>query len=488
LVRQYDRTTDRLSDYERFKGLIASGDVEGADRVVRVAINNHRSVSEICNRMVRATLGLYNVKSFTRKHYDLMRLTGALGGPKLQFAVADALQLPAISTTRTHSLVLLIEACIGFPILAEFLHNLGALDSAGVLWESRSSESQTVSRQRRRGFQIMVDELALEERPRYDGRRDAVLGMARETAHEVDLGVLTLENLEAAADALEDGSLAVAKEATMMGLAAFGYDDYTAFPIMISGTNKTERDVKQAEWIHLAIDAWESGKPAESEQTYEERYGELWCVGSDGDATRRRALHRVLMAERLSPNTMGALYRLLSSLHRMNMQCGSKGRTMTIDYKHKFKNFATLLRGTAGVLVADYHVTPVLLRQKLTAVLGYKDSKLTSLFDHKDHQNVPVAVALLQSLKSLAKADNFAQEVENRPLVLLGTFAGYLVEPFITPTLSLSEQLTMLSAAAHLLCLLYRRNRTSFCPGQWYYDVQTFIKNIFWTTAKMKTL
>ncbi|KAH9928182.1 uncharacterized protein B0H18DRAFT_857228, partial [Fomitopsis serialis] len=485
LVRQYERTTVRLSDYERFKALIASGDVEGTDRLVRVAIKNHRSISEICNRMIRATLGLYNVKSFTRKHYDLMRLTGALGGPKLQFAVADALQLPGISTTRAHSLVLLIEACLGFPILAEFLHNLGALDSAGVLWESSSNGS----RQRRRGFQIMVDELALEERPRYDSRRDAVLGMARETSHEVDLSVLTLENLEAAADALEDGSMAVAKEATMMGLAAFGHDDYTVFPIMISGTNKTERDVKQAEWIKLAIDAWENGKPApDSKQTYEERYGELWCVGSDGDATRRRALHRVLMAERLSANTMSALYRLLSPLHRMNLQCGSKGRTMTIDYKHKFKNFATLLRGAAGVLVADYHVTPTLLRQKFTAVLGYKDSKLTSLFDHKDHQNVPVAVALLQSLKSLAKADNFAREAENRPLVLLGMFAGYLVEPFITPTLSLSEQLTKLSAAAHLLCLLYRRNRTAFCPGQWYYDVQTFIKNIFWTTARMKLL
>lgn len=109
-------------------------------------------------------------------------------------------------------------------------------------------------------------------------------------------------------------------------------------------------------------------------------------------------------------------------------------------------DFARLICGAAGILVADHHVTAIQLRQKLAAVLHYKDTKLTllfnhkdhqltSLFNHKDHQNVPVAVALLQLLKSLATAKNFTDEVENCPLVLLGTFAGYLVDPFITPTL-----------------------------------------------------
>ncbi|KAH9910151.1 uncharacterized protein B0H18DRAFT_1130674 [Fomitopsis serialis] len=161
---------------------------------------------------------------------------------------------------------------------------------------------------------------------------------------------------------------------------------------------------------------------------------------------------------------------------------------MTIDFKHKFKNFASLLRGNSGPLVADHHVTPTDLKRKFAALLDYSEKKITTLFNHKDHQNVPIAVQLLLSLKKLALVEGFTNAVENRPLALLGHFVGYLVEPFITPTLSLSEQLTMLSAAAHLCCLLYRRNRTSFCPGQWYYDMQTFIKNIFWTTAKMKLL
>lgn len=195
-----------------------------------------------------------------------MCLSGALGGPKLQFALVDALPLPSISGTRAHSLLLLIEACISFPVLSEVLHNYTSLHHAGVLWETTNGQSQTLAQGRltkkqRQGFQIMMDELALEEQPWYDTRRDTILGIACETAHEVDLSVVTLENLKAAADALEHGSLAVAKEATMVGLATYGYNDYATFPVLISGTNKSEQEAKQAQWIHLMIDAWDTGKP-----------------------------------------------------------------------------------------------------------------------------------------------------------------------------------------------------------------------------------
>ncbi|KAH9912817.1 uncharacterized protein B0H18DRAFT_889240, partial [Fomitopsis serialis] len=481
LAKQYERATTRLSDHERFKGILAQGDVEGADRLVRVAMQNHRSISEIVARMSRAACGLYQAKSFQDKNYDVMALAGALGGPKLQYAMAEALGLPAISTTSSRSRLPSLEASIGFPRLSEYAHNLLVLHNAGLLHGTSSGSGQT----RRRGWQAMIDEIALEERPRYDSRRDAILGIARETSHEVDITTVTLETLHGAADALNDGSLALAKEATFVGLAAYGRDDYTVLPVMISGTNKTERDHSQARWIQLAIDAWDAPIP-DLNTTYEEQYGELWALGSDGDATRRRALHYLLMSETLSPNDR--LYDRLGMLPRMNLQCGQKARTMTIDFKHKFKNFASLLRGNSGPLVADHHVTPTDLKRKFAALLDYSEKKITTLFNHKDHQNVPIAVQLLLSLKKLALVEGFTNAVENRPLALLGHFVGYLVEPFITPTLSLSEQLTMLSAAAHLCCLLYRRNRTSFCPGQWYYDMQTFIKNIFWTTAKMKLL
>ncbi|RDX39380.1 hypothetical protein OH76DRAFT_1300955, partial [Lentinus brumalis] len=65
-------------------------------------------------------------------------------------------------------------------------------------------------------------------------------------------------------------------------------------------------------------------------------------------------------------------------------------------------------------------------------------------------------------------------------------FIGFLVEPFISPGMSLSDQLTSLSAANHFLYILYARNRTSFCPGQWFYDVGSLIKNIFFTAGRHK--
>lgn len=412
----------------------------------------------------------------------------SLGGPRLAYSLSKALNLPSISTTREHSETPQITPSIAFPTRAEISQNVQALRSVGILGDKL----------RTRGFSFQIDEIALEERPRYESSRDAILGMAREDADSCDLSTVTLETLHAAADALEDGSLTIAKEATVLTVAAFDSEHYAAFPIMISGTNKSEDDILQARWIQTALDVWEA-----------EGDGDVWSVASDGDATRRRALHRLFMCRELqpTPDSTPSIYNLLKPLSRLNLGCGEKERTLSIDYKHKFKSksrhsdcmtivctltpppdFASLLRLPAGLLVADEHIQSTHLRDLLGSVLNYSTSKLTRLFDNKDHQNVPNAVALLSAVRMLSEEVDFAKSVENRAIVLLGHFIGFLLDPFTIPTLSLSEQLSSLSAAAHTLFILYRRNRTSFCPGQWYYDVQSLIKSIFITVAKQKIL
>lgn len=153
-----------------------------------------------------------------------------------------------------------------------------------------------------------------------------------------------------------------------------------------------------------------------------------------------------------------------------------------------FTDFASLLRLPAGILVADEHIHSVRLRSLLSSVLDYDRTTLARLFDNKDHQNVPNAVSLLNAVKSLSQDSKFASALENRAVVLLGHFIGFFLDPFTIPSLSLSDQLTSLASAAHMLFLLYRRNRTSFCPGQWYYDIQSLIKSVYFTVAKQKLL
>lgn len=101
---------------------------------------------------------------------------------------------------------------------------------------------------------------------------------------------------------------------------------------------------------------------------------------------------------------------------------------------------------------------------------------------------MPNAVELLTSLHHLAIHPGFCDKAENCGLIALGLFTGFLVGPYTDTSMSLTNQLTSLAAAAHLLFVLYRQNRTSFCPGQFYYDVQSLIKSAYWSVAKQQLL
>lgn len=149
---------------------------------------------------------------------------------------------------------------------------------------------------------------------------------------------MTLKTLEAAADSLDDGSLTIAKEVTILAIAAHDWDHYhyVAFPLLISGTNKSEDNIKQAMWMGTAMDVWDESPYCAA------LYGDLWSVRSDGNATRHCALHQLLMSRTLSMRMDGDLFTLLSLLHGLNLQCGARARTLTIDYKHKFKSKSSL--------------------------------------------------------------------------------------------------------------------------------------------------
>ncbi|RDX54397.1 hypothetical protein OH76DRAFT_1320249, partial [Lentinus brumalis] len=471
-ARKYNSITRRLTDHERFMDAMANSDFESVGRLVKVAIKNNKGVREIVRRLELAIAGKYHVRSYQEKHYEVQRLVLSLGGPRLAYTLSKALNLPSISTTRAHSHTPVILLSVGFPTVAEVSTNLILLHNAGAFTTGRGASV------RRRGWAFEADEFALEERPRYEPTQNAIVGMAREDSDSCDLATVTLDTLHAAADALEEGSLTLAKEATVVAIAAYDKEHYVSFPVLISGMKKTENEFGQARWISAVIEAWTKSPCGEV------MYRPLWTVASDGDATRRRTLHRLLMSQPLEQTNPS--YPALSGLRGLNLRCDSGARTLTIDYKHKFKNFASLLRLSAGVLVLNHHIQHMHLRALLRDELGFDTPTLTRLFDNSDHQNVPNAVSLLMAVRRLADVPKLVENVEHHGVVLLGRFIGYLVEPFISPEMSLSEQLTSLSAANHFLYILFAQNRTSFCPGQWYYDVASLIKNIFFTVARHK--
>ena len=131
-------------------------------------------------------------------------------------------------------------------------------------------------------------------------------------------------------------------------------------------------------------------------------------------------------------------------------------------------------------MIAGVHITPALLKLKLKMYLNMDKATLDTLFNFKDHQNVPKAIELLSALYKLSKLPKFVDEGINQSLVLLGQLIGFLITPYTDSSMCLTDQLVSLSAAGHLLLVLYQHNHTSFCPRQFYYDAQSFIKATFW--------
>ena len=79
--------------------------------------------------------------------------------------MSKAINLPSV---QAHSTQLCIQASIGFLTIGKIQYNLDALHDAQILWW------EGVHKQ---GYCLLIDELALEEQPRYDGSQDAVVGI-----------------------------------------------------------------------------------------------------------------------------------------------------------------------------------------------------------------------------------------------------------------------------------------------------------------------
>ncbi|KAJ7939289.1 hypothetical protein B0H13DRAFT_2301050 [Mycena leptocephala] len=94
---------------------------------------------------------------------------------------------------------------------------------------------------------------------------------------------------------------------------------------------------------------------------------------------------------------------------------------------------------------------------------------------------VPRAVKLLSLVTEMRHLDSSeftpSEWKTHRALCLLGEMFDPLLEPFINPTLSLSDQITHLVKFAHLACAIFLKHETDFVSNQLYGDVQCMVKN-----------
>lgn len=251
---------------------------------------------------------------------------------------------------------------------------------------------------------------------------------------------------------------------------------YGARLFVISGTCKREDVVSQKNLIERASHAL-----IDSQVTHRRR---LYCISSDGDSRRRRAMALLTLTQSLPPTS--PIFRALLDLRLFNLLCGDDDLNGEVDWKHVLKRFRNTLLRLKGIVIDNTVITATILKTHLK-LNGMDDSAATAILTPNDKQDVVLMIQLLNGLANLPPAtdnDDPSVRTSRRVIRLLGCLYRNLLETYMHPSLLLSDQLTRLSTAAHIILALYSREQGDFIPIQLYFDVMSMIKNVYFCVAK----
>ena len=189
------------------------------------------------------------------------------------------------------------------------------------------------------------------------------------------------------------------------------------------------------------------------------------------------------------------IYPALSVLPLMNLEVGDNDITADKDYKHIyiFKCCQNLLLQERGTKVHGVDILSSMLQSQLWQN-DVPASQISNLLKPNDKQDVKLAYDLLSQIwafPSLNPEDASAQpgftETREALCTLRKVFINILL-PYVCIELSLSEQLTLLSTAAHMLLAMAHKDNagTKLMPSQLYINLMIMIKNVYFCVAKAK--
>ncbi|KZT71915.1 hypothetical protein DAEQUDRAFT_664994, partial [Daedalea quercina L-15889] len=473
----------QIADYQRIMIMLANNDFASLRRLLSVSLRHGSSPAAILMQLQRALDGLYNPRSgFTQDELDVAFIAKALGGQRLLYALQKSHGLPSHRTVQRHCPIPRMVVSVGKPSQEEFDVNIEVFLNPEVK-PGPETFMNAAGKPTMPGNILMFDGIALEGRCRYCPQRDQIMGFCREHGQNFSMKCDTVEDIEKLRDLVEAGKLCYGSDATVVAVAPYAQTDhYTPVPLVLSPSDKTEKGEQLMTWIHKLLGSWEEHKYGAK------THGPIWALASDGDSSFRLAKHLLCMTTKLNPES--PLSHKLAGMPGLNTMTSSSGITGTCDPKHIFKRFGTLLRSPRGVGLFGDHITRGQVHDQLCQ-LGLTKPQVDQLLDPADKQNVPKAVKLLQHLlmlHDLPKADLPATARHQKSVAFLGKMMGYFLLPFISVSMSLSEQVQSLSTFAHLAAATYMQHRTACLTGALYHDTQAIVKNIIFTIARTQLI
>ncbi|KAJ7900451.1 hypothetical protein B0H13DRAFT_2517977 [Mycena leptocephala] len=477
-ARNFATAVRKIADYKRFMDAVAEMDIPRLRQLVSVGLRRGSSPAAIIRMMQSALEGVYRPRPILdSRTLDIALMVYRLGSRKLLYAVNHGLGLPSLRTLRNHMAFTKIMPTVGTISVADIVHNIRE-----VVLKPRDAAAV---KQPLRGVSFLIDEVALEERAVHFRHNNSVGGLCWRHSPRVEMQLKSYDAALKIAAALkeEDPDLQVhlGKEMTVVSVSCFG--ESGTYPIMALPTCKHVGQEESSLIYETVTNAWIEHAA--------EKVGIPWSWSTDGEASRRKAGYEQFTRVKLGPNS--PIYGTLASMAGLNIFTGIHSITLDFDYKHIFKRICTLLRSAAGMALCNARIiNPAVLSRFLARLPDETDDSVRKLLFPDDPQDVPRAVELMEAVIELLAADFGTVDADTAAdldsLRLLALILKSILAPFITPSMSLTEQMEHLSTFAHLTFTLFRLNCLTFMSNQLYGDAQSMIKNAFFCLAKQQKL
>ncbi|KAF7335508.1 hypothetical protein MVEN_02204600 [Mycena venus] len=391
-------------------------------------------------RIQAAAHGKYTPRNYSEYEIDLSIMLYELGGGGAVHAMHQSIfALPSLNTLQPHRRQQKTKPCIDRVYLLTISENIttmfGSHEPRGV----GSNGSPGIC-----GHNLSFDEIAIERRIEYMPTTDQMAGFCLQhvdALERITVGKDT-QAVEAAVEAVKSGRVHIAHETTVGAISHLSGRDYGAKPVFMAPTCKKGSWRDMLESMQAVLEAWRHSPDGEA------KHGPILSVCSDGDPGRRDALFMLCMHSEILPGN--PLYPFICNLPGFNRRVGHNNVGMDMDYRHEIKRLRALLCSSAGMLAKDVWVNRDLLTSWLERLPNHDWSETTihTLLDPKDTMNVGQAIKLLLCIAEMREldVDDFdpSEAAEFEALCLLGEVFDALLQPFINPDFSLSQQIKSL--------------------------------------------
>jgi hypothetical protein len=202
-----------LEDHKQLLLAIASGRVERVAPLVQAALKNGAGIETIIQQYERAADKLYKPKGFTNE--DIMRsiVLLRLGGARVAEFAHRSLAMPSVTTIRRNTVLPTLVVSPSTPSLADVELNISSSYSAFASVSTSDSNPPSSDTNHTIIHQVlMLDELAVEKRVRWDDSCNRFQGTCREHNHRIPLDFTSERELDMLCDAIEKDEVHIATE------------------------------------------------------------------------------------------------------------------------------------------------------------------------------------------------------------------------------------------------------------------------------------